>query len=233
MLINTLIKLEFVSEKKGIPVLLVIVPVSNAPLAFGGFISNVFPGTPFFKLAHPRGLPKNLITLLILRPVLVRLVILPNATPTVFFPLKSRVPDPFIPNILLGFLSLLLSTWCTKNTYKVTSSISGRIRTRTVGNTLDPGGQLEALLKRLVLPLVRKNLLSPLADGVSSATTGPCFIPAELVLNMVFMEPGPRQVLTDPLLHFSIPSIQLPPMQLRNLSHAIVPPLVFSELSFY
>lgn len=93
---NTLINLSLVTEKNGILVLLVMVWVSSAPLAFGGLMSSMFPGTPVLTLLHPPGPRRKLITLRRSLPVLLLFVILPNPTLALLLIMHRPVLDPLL-----------------------------------------------------------------------------------------------------------------------------------------
>lgn len=104
MLMNTLMNLEVETEKNGILVLFVMVPVSRAPFAFGGLISNIFPGTCVLRWLQLRGPPRKLMTLISLGPVLLIFVILvkamlapPLTNIPVWSPLTSRKLFTFRP----------------------------------------------------------------------------------------------------------------------------------------
>lgn len=101
--INTLINLELETSKKGIFVLLVTVPVSRAPLAFGRLTSSIFPGTCVLTVANPLGSPRKDIILRSLLPVLLTLVILLNI---ILAPVLTRkwVPEWLKPTVPLVFV---------------------------------------------------------------------------------------------------------------------------------
>lgn len=121
--INSLINLELETSKKVILVLLVMVPVTRAPFAFGGLTSSIFPGTPVFRLAKCPGAPKKLITLISLVPVLLILVILLKATPLPLFLIQIPVPSPLTDSVFRGLLSFCVK----KNCYIVTKTTGGTI----------------------------------------------------------------------------------------------------------
>lgn len=106
---NTLMKLELVTEQNGMLVLFVTVWVSNAPLALGGLHSSILCGTCVFSVPHPDGLPRKLPTLLILVMVLLLLVILVN--PAAGARLLSSPLSP--PSLFTLSTLLVLFTWST------------------------------------------------------------------------------------------------------------------------